>query len=141
VSVSVLQLDVVLLLVVVVVLLLPDAAVVAITLPARTTVVIVTETTTAVTVTVVIVRAALTTGKYVAFCMGVVWFAEIFTEIAKLRKIVNVKKAEKTVPMAKTAKVNLPFRAEPRTKLADTAMAVAMESPTPQTHDELDTAE
>ncbi len=64
-----------------------------------------------------------------------------FTEIVKSRKIVNAKKAEKTVPMVKTAKVNLLFRVEPRTKLADTVMAVAMESPPPQTHDELDTAE
>jgi hypothetical protein len=36
--------------------------------------------------------------------------------------------------------VNLNFRVEPRTKLADNQMAVAMDSPTPA-HDELDTAE
>lgn len=59
------------------------------------------------------------------------------------RKSVTViaMRAERTEPMAKTGKVNLISRVEPRTKLADTVMVAALESPPPQTHDELDTAE
>ena len=49
-------------------------------------------------------------------------------------------KAVRTVPTAKTGKVNLHFRGAQRYQSTDTGMAVAMDSP-PPAHDELDTAE
>jgi hypothetical protein len=58
------------------------------------------------------------------------------------RMSVIATKLARTEPTAKTGKVNWNLRAATRTKLADTQMAVALDSPPPMnSHDELDTAE
>jgi hypothetical protein len=127
-------------LVALVALALPVAVPVVTTLLARMIVVTATATMIAATeVTEVIVLAALMRGQILVSH----YFNHLlisFIEIVMLRKNVTVTKSARMEPAEKTApgKVNLFFRHILRTKLADTQMAVAMESP--PTHDELDVA-
>ena len=139
---SVPQLDVVLLAVVVALHLL-DVAVAVISPLARMNAV--TETEITIVETAVIVPAAQKIGKKTCQSSILVLEYQTLTRnqgtvMSRKNVTVTVMRFARMAQMAKTGKVILRFRTVPRTKLADTQPAVALDSP-PQTHDELDTAE
>lgn len=98
------------------------------------------ETATMTVVTEVIALAAQMIGKI--YSAELWWKPFTDTKSGTVMSRMTVTMIARTAQMTKTGKVNCNSRAVPRTKLADTRMAAAVDSPPPErTHDELDIAE